>query len=90
MPITVATFLWAMFGLTSLAGLYFFNSGRGLFSFITSRKFLFIFLVAAIFGMRQMNWEALIILAIALFIMYKDYKPYIEKCRRLKAMKDIK
>lgn len=90
MPITIYTIAWALLGLFSLGGLYVFNRGRGIFVFLTSQKFLVLFLIAAVLGMRQMHWEALVVLAIAFIFIYKDYFPYVEKCRRLKSMQDKK
>lgn len=90
MAVTFYTVLWAILALASFGGLYFFNKRRGLLSFITDRKYLFLFLVASLIGMRQYHLVALLILGLTIFFMWRDYFPYVEKCRRLKAMQDAK
>ena len=84
MPVTYFTIVWALLALFSLTGLYFFNRGRNIFVFITSQKYLILFLIASGLGMRQIHIPALLIMGGALFWMYKDYFPYLKKCQRMK------
>lgn len=90
MAVTFYTLLWAVLALASFAGLYLFNKRRGLLAFLTDRKYLIFFLIASLIGMRQYHLVALALLAISLFLMWRDYYPYVEKCRRLKAMQEAK
>lgn len=90
MQITFYTILWALLALCSVTGIYFFNKKRTFMTFLTSRKYLLLFIVASLFGMRQSYWVAFIFMGIALFLMCLDYKPYIETCRRLKKFQENK
>ena len=90
MVVTLYTVLWALLALASFGGLYLFNKRRGFLAFITDRKYLILFLVASLIGMRQFHLVALLLFGLTLFFMWRDYFPYIEKCRRLKAMQDAK
>ena len=88
MQINLYTILWAILALVSIFGTYYFNKGRSFLTFITAKKYLLILLLASLFGMRQQYETALILLALAVFLMYRDYKPYVETCRRLKRAQD--
>ena len=90
MAVTFYTVLWALLALASFGGLYLFNECRGFLAFITDRKYLILFLVASLIGMRQFHLVALLLFGLTLFFMWWDYFPYIEKCRRLKSMQDAK
>ena len=48
MPVTYFTIAWATLAVISVIGLYFFNQGRNVFTFLTSRRFLTFFIVASI------------------------------------------
>lgn len=84
MQINYFTLFWLGVALISMFGLYFFNSGRSFLTFVTAKKYLLLFLVAALLGMRQKYEGALLLSGIALFVMWLDYKPYVEMCQRLK------
>lgn len=84
MQITFLTLLWSLIGLLSIIGLFSFNSDEGFFNFITSRKYLLLIIVAALFGMREHNWLGLFLLGLTLSIMYLDYKLNIEDLKHLK------
>ena len=90
MQITFLTVFWSILAILSIIGLYWFNNKRNVLSFITSRKYLALFILASLFGMRQSNWVAFILAGLALYLMSVDYKPYIEMCKRLKRMQEYK
>lgn len=90
MAVTLYTVLWAFLAIVSICSLYFFNKRRGFLAFVTDRKYLLFFLVASAIGMRQFHFVALLLVALTLYLMWRDYFPYIEKCRRLKAMQEAK
>lgn len=90
MKITFLTVFWSIMAILSIVGIYWFNNKRTILSFITSRKYLMLFIVASLFGMRQNNWMALILLGVAFYLMSVDYKPYIETCKRLKRIQEQK
>ena len=90
MSVTYMTIAWAILAMFSILGFYFFNKGRSLFAFITSRKYLILFLLASVLGMRQVYIPAFLLFLAALFWMYMNYAPYIEKCRRLNNMREFK
>lgn len=79
MPITVATILWALFGVLSVSGLFFFNKGLTIWSFITDRTHLVLFIIASLFGMRENYSWAFIFLAIAFLVMWYSYSSF--KCQ---------
>lgn len=84
MPVTLFTIAWAILAVVSVIGLYFFNQGRNVFTFLTSRRFLIFFIVASIFGMRQKHEIAIAILLLTFIWMMYQYVPFMEKCKRLK------
>ena len=84
MPVTLFTIAWAILAVISMFSLYFFNRGRNLFTFITSRRFLIFFIIASIFGMRQKHEIAIAILLLTFIWMMYQYIPFMEKCKRLK------
>ena len=84
MPVTYFTIAWAILAVISVIGLYFFNQGRNVFTFLTSRHFLIFFIVASIFGMRQQHEIALIIICVNFIWMTLEYIPFMEKQKRLK------
>ena len=90
MQVNIFTLFWLAIGSLSILGLYFFNQGRSLLVFITARKYLLLFLVAALFGMRQKYEIAFLVAGISLFLMWLDYKPYLQTCRRLKNLQEQK
>lgn len=90
MQITFYTVLWALLALCSIVGIYFFNKKTSFMTFITSRKYLLLFIISSLFGMRQSYWVAFAFLGVALFLILLDYKPYIETCRRLKNFQEHK
>lgn len=83
MPITIFTALWALVALFSLFGLYFFNKGKNIFSFITNRKYLILLLIASLLGMRQVHLLGLFLMLGTIFWMKLDYTPYLEKLRHI-------
>lgn len=90
MSITLYTVLWAILALSSIVGLFAFNQGRGFFVFITGQKYLFFFLVASLLGMREVHIPAVVVLGLTIFLMFWEYFPYVETCRRLKNMREVK
>ena len=90
MQITFLTVFWSIVAILSIIGLYWFNTKRGVLNFVTSRKYLALFILAAMFGMRQNNWVAFLLSGGALFLMSINYKPYIEMCRQIKRMQEHK
>lgn len=90
MAVTIYTVLWAILAIASIFGLFFFNKGRSLFVFLTDQKYLVFLLIASLIGMRQFHLIALLLVAITLFLMWRGYTPYLEKCRRLKSMQEVK
>lgn len=86
MQITIMTIFWSIFAVTGVLGLYFFNKGLNLLTFITSRKYLLLIIIASLFGMREQYWVATLLVSVAISLMLLDYKPYMQKCR---AMKDL-
>lgn len=84
MPVTLFTIAWAILAVISMFSLYFFNHGRNLFTFITSRRFLIFFILASIFGMRQQHEIALIIVCVTFIWMTLEYISFMEKYKRLK------
>ena len=84
MPVTLFTIAWAILAVISMFSLYFFNHGRNLFTFITSRRFLILFIIASILGMRQQHGFALIIICIAFIWITLEYIPFMKKHKRLK------
>ena len=90
MQITFLTVFWSIMAILSIIGLYWFNNKRNVLNFVTSRKYLVLFILASLFGMRQNNWVAFLLSGLALYFMSVDYKPYIEMCKRLKRMQEHK
>ena len=90
MQITFLTVFWSIMAVLSIIGLYWFNNKRNVLNFVTSRKYLVLFILASLFGMRQNNWVAFLLSGVALYLMSVDYKPYIEMCKRLKRMQEHK
>ena len=90
MQITFLTVFWSIIAILSIIGLYWFNNKRNVLNFVTSRKYLVLFILASLFGMRQNNWVAFLLSGLALYLMSVDYKPYIEMCKRLKRMQEHK
>lgn len=90
MQITFLTVFWSITAILSILGLYWFNNKRNVLNFVTSRKYLVLFILASLFGMRQNNWVAFLLSGVALYLMSVDYKPYIEMCKRLKRMQEHK
>ena len=90
MQITFLTVFWSIMAILSIIGLYWFNNKRNVLNFVTSRKYLVLFILASLFGMRQNNWVAFLLSGLALYLMSVDYKPYIEMCKRLKRMQEHK
>ena len=90
MQINYFTLFWCGIALLSISGLYMFNHGRSLLTFVTAKKYLLLFLVAALFGMRQKYEIAFLVAGISLFLMWLDYKPYLRTCRRLKNLQEQK
>lgn len=90
MQITFLTVFWSTMAILSIIGLYWFNNKRNVLNFVTSRKYLVLFILASLFGMRQNNWVAFLLSGLALYLMSVDYKPYIEMCKRLKRMQEHK
>ena len=84
MQITFASILWSLLAIASLLGLYYFNQRGSLFHFITDRKFLVFLIAACLLGMRGLDLEGGILVFGVLVWMTKDYKPYLERCRRFK------
>ena len=90
MQITFLTVFWSIMAILSIIGLYWFNNKRNVLNFVTSRKYLVLFILASLFGMRQNNWAAFLLSGLALYLMSVDYKPHIEMCKRLKRMQEHK
>ena len=90
MQITFLTVFWSIMAILSIIGLYWFNNKRNVLNFVTSRKYLVLFILASLFGMRQNNWAAFLLSGVVLYLMSVDYKPYIEMCKRLKRMQEHK
>lgn len=84
MPVTYLTIAWATLAVISVIGLYFFNKGRNIITFLTSRRFLISFIVASIFGMRQNHEIAVAILLLTFIWMLYQYTLIMEKHKRLK------
>lgn len=90
MAVTLYTVLWSILAIASICSLYFFNKRRGFLAFVTDRKYLFFFLVASAIGMRQHHFLGLLLVVLTFYLMRRDYYPYIKKCRRLKALQEMK
>ena len=90
MQITLASILWSILAIFSLIGLYYFNRRMGIFNFITERKFLVLLIIASLLGMRSFNLLGSLIVGITVMWMLVDYKPYVDKCKRLKQFQQPK
>ena len=84
MPVTYLTIAWAILAVISVIGLYFFNQGKNIITFLTSRRFLISFIVASILGMRQNHEIAITILLLTIIWMLYQYTLIVEKHKRLK------
>ena len=86
MQITTLTIFWSVFALTGVLGLYFFNHGLSILTFLTSRKYLLLIIIGSLFGMREQYWVAIILVSVAITLMIIDYKPYLKRCEATKIL----
>lgn len=81
MPVNLYTSFWALFAIVSIAGLFWCPKIKTTWTFIADRTHLVLFIIAAMFGMRQRYEIAIMIIVMSMLVMWANYSNY--KCQYL-------